>query len=172
MESIKIPVGKNNYALVDPDDFEKVSTHSWWLHSKGYASTTLRSNGTPKNVKMHVMIAGPNKDHKNRNRLDNRKENLRTASRTQNSQNRFRENKNGYKGVRISSAKTRSYRARIIINKREICLGSFPTAREAAQAYDEAAILGFGEFACLNLPDERSSEMTMRIAQLFSGLNI
>lgn len=90
-------------------------------------------------------------DHINHNTLDNRLENLRIATRSQNGANR--RSKRKIKGVTKPNYKYREnkpYRARITVNKKQIFLGWFSTKEEASNAYNTAALKYFGEFAKLN----------------------
>lgn len=95
--------------------------------------------------------AGMEIDHANGDRLDNRLSNLRLASRTQNSTNRkkHKNNRCGYKGVYFDDSRKRakSWRARIVFNKKQLTLGMFATAQEAHEAYKKAALKYFGQFA-------------------------
>lgn len=90
-------------------------------------------------------------DHKNRNPSDNRIENLRIAT---NSQNKFnvgpnKNNKSKLKGVVFEPrAKRRPWNAKIMRNGKTIFLGSFVTPEEAHAAYCAAAAELHGEFAC------------------------
>ena len=86
-------------------------------------------------------------DHINGDGLDNRIENLRPCTRNENLRNRGTWSNTGYKGVKKSKKK---YVAQIIINKKNIFLGTYITPQEAAKAYDKAAIQHFGEFAKVN----------------------
>ena len=90
-------------------------------------------------------------DHINGNGLDNRKENLRLCNSTQNAANTglWSTNTSGYKGVRLQK-RTGKYEAYIIIKNRPNHLGTFTDAKLAAQAYNNAALNIFGEFAGLN----------------------
>lgn len=86
-------------------------------------------------------------DHINGDRLDNRIENLRPATRKQNSRNRVRpqNNKSGVKGVYRSSPNT--WRAQIKVDGKQIVLGWFRDLGAARAAYLAAAKEHFGEFA-------------------------
>lgn len=87
-------------------------------------------------------------DHANGNRADNRIQNLREASKSQNMQNMGppKDNTSGFKGV--CWAKLRSkWMSRIQINSRYIFLGYHDTPEAAHEAYCEAARKHFGEFA-------------------------
>ena len=114
-----VPLGENakqGYALVSADDVYKVEMNSWRLDSHGYAIKSIKENGKTKNISLHhVVYKKPDKgmviDHINRNKLDNRRENLREVSYSLNSANRSRrksvkENR-PYPGVRrIKNRKT------------------------------------------------------------------
>jgi HNH endonuclease/AP2 domain len=86
-------------------------------------------------------------DHKDRNPADNRIANLRQSSHAENTRNRARHNRSGFKGVTREGSK---WRATISVGGRNIWLGYHPTAEKAAAAYDEAARLYHGEFAQTN----------------------
>lgn len=77
-----------DYALIDEEDFERVGEFSWCKTVEGYANGTI--NGDP--IRMHQFILGKAPsgqviDHINGNKLDNRRENLQMASKSQNGQN-------------------------------------------------------------------------------------
>lgn len=93
-------------------------------------------------------------DHINGIRTDNRIENLRKCTFSQNNMNvkRRKNNRSGYKGVFFKKEKKR-YVAQIRINKTAIHLGCFDTAEEAALVYDKKAKELFGEFAVLNFKE-------------------
>jgi hypothetical protein len=88
-------------------------------------------------------------DHINQNRIDNRIENLRLATISQNTTNAKKQptNTTGYKGV-VFEKKRKKYRASIIKNKKTYYLGSYSTAQEAHKAYKQAAVKLHGDFAC------------------------
>lgn len=90
-------------------------------------------------------------DHKNRVRSDNRLQNLRAATTSQNNMNRPMHRGKGVnlKGVSFHK-RSKTYRARIKINKTSHWLGQFACANSAALAYDRAATYFFGEFAMTN----------------------
>lgn len=91
-------------------------------------------------------------DHKNGNTLDNRRENLRICTYSENNRNRKQissNNKSGYKGVSWDKQKNK-WRTCLNINKKQKHIGFFNDIIEAAKAYNEAAIKYFGEFAKLN----------------------
>ena len=90
-------------------------------------------------------------DHINTIRNDNRWENLREATRSENSRNGpiRKKNKAGYKGV-CWHKRDLIWRAQITVNYKVLHLGNFIIEEEAALAYNEAALKYFGEYAKIN----------------------
>lgn len=90
-------------------------------------------------------------DHRDRNKGNDRWKNLRPATRSQNHFNRsaYRNNTSGFKGVSCDRAR-QQFAADIRANGKRIRLGRFPTAEEAAAAYQNAATREHGEFACFD----------------------
>ncbi len=93
--SIEMELTKGTTAILDKDDHDKVKYMSWWFGSQtGYAYSSLpRERGkSSKNVSLHQHIMSPppglEVDHINRNRLDNRKKNMRNVSRSTNHRNK------------------------------------------------------------------------------------
>jgi hypothetical protein len=87
-------------------------------------------------------------DHIDMNGLNNRWNNLREATHSQNMMNKLYPNSTGFKGVSIRRKCTiRPFVARIHINNRHKHLGYFKTAKEAHTAYVRAAQKEHGEFA-------------------------
>ena len=159
----EIPLTQGKVALVDDEDFEKVSQFQWYANRIGkgdhwYATRNVRRNGKRRPELMHRVIMGleygdPRQvDHRDRvNTLDNRKCNLRVATRPQNSRNIGvpKHNTSGFKGVSWRKQDDK-WGANIKVNGVQRYLGSFPTKELAAVAYDAAAIELHGEFACTN----------------------
>lgn len=150
--------GKGKSALVDDDSYEFLIRFKWSCNADGYAignSKVKRIYGT---VLMHRIImsapADSQVDHKNHNRLDNQKSNLRIATDTQNGRNRqpLIQKTSKYKGVTWHKA-SGLWRATIKVNKKAIELGKFSTQKDAAIAYNHAALVHFGEFAFINSVD-------------------
>lgn len=149
--------------LVSEEDFDYLNKFKWHKRTAdGYAARTVYDNGKFITVRMHRQIveapSGLVVDHVNRDRLDNRRENLRVATRSQNTANSIKPSTNtsGYKGVSYRKEQDR-WRAFIRVNKKGISLGQYATAIEAARAYNEAALKYFGEYALLNEIDEEES---------------
>ena len=86
-------------------------------------------------------------DHINGDKADNRIENLREATYSQNQMNTGeRRNESGYRGVRFVP-KTGRWAARIYVNGKEIRIGTFASPELASDAYQKKAREIFGEFA-------------------------
>lgn len=90
-------------------------------------------------------------DHRDRNKLNNRIENLRPCTSSQNKGNiqLLPTNTSGYRGVSLN-ARSQKWHAQIKIHGKQTYLGRFDTPEEAAMLYNQAAIEHFGEFAFLN----------------------
>lgn len=136
--------------LVDADDYPILIRFNWNIHPNGYARTTIQD----KCVFMHHLILGTNPgayvaDHINKTPLDNRKCNLRWATKQGNSANSRPRGPYGFKGVRKQRSGTK-YCAYITVDGKQQHLGSFNTADRAAEAYNKAAIKAFGQYASLN----------------------
>jgi hypothetical protein len=142
---------ENNYFLISISKLEYVLRHSWYLDSNGYPMTytgrskTLHKNLLGKQEKGYVI------DHINRNKLDNRLENLRVISARENSYNRTKNksSNNKYKGVIKRGEK---YVASITKNGIRKEISGFDTEEDAARMYDMMAEELFGEFAGKNFP--------------------
>ncbi len=84
-------------------------------------------------------------------RTNNHHENLRAATHSENSRNRKKhsDGSSAYQGVSYYK-RTNKWRARIAIHEKHTFLGYFESEREAAEAYNAAAALHYGEFAKVN----------------------
>ena len=135
--------------LVDAEDIDRIREYYWYENDQGYIVTCVGKN---KFVRLHRMImnAFPEDiiDHKNRDKKDNRKSNLRLATKQLNGINRTasKTNHTGVKGV-SRSANGQKFVARICYNGKTLYLGTFPSIEEAYQARYDKEVELFGEFA-------------------------
>lgn len=150
-----IPLTQGKFAIVDNEDFDALNKHKWCvLGKRDYVVRAMRNRENKRiTVYMHRVIMGAIRridevDHVNLNRLDNRRSNLRKATRFQNSCNRPKtiRNKSGHKGVRWRKDELK-WEALIGVNGKLIGLGMFMDINEAAMAYQTAAKKYHGEFA-------------------------
>lgn len=149
---VMIPLTHGKFAIVDEADAGPVSDIQWYAIKCRNTWYALRSVPSSEGTGMHVLVADcKGIDHANGNGLDNRRVNLRPATRSQNGANRPppSNNTSGYKGV-YWSRPTRKWRAVIRVNDRKANLGYFTDPVDAARAYNAAALEAWGEFAWLN----------------------
>jgi len=152
MKKIKLTQGYE--ATVSDEDFQYLSQWKWQiLKAKRNRFYAQRDQGR---IKMHREIAarmglntsGMDIDHRDRNGLNNTRENLRLATRSQNvfSSGARSNNTSGIKGV-CWNKKRQKWFATIRVNRKARWLGEFDTKEAAAKARREAEIEAFGEFA-------------------------
>ncbi|HEX4501069.1 MAG TPA: AP2/ERF family transcription factor [Scandinavium sp.] len=152
-----IPLTRGKIAIIDTEDFVRLSQWNWRVTVNSCDFYAVRNGKNKKNVYMHRQIIGckpkEHADHKNHDTLDNRKNNIRKCTRTQNMCNRKAQIncKSGFKGV-VWRPTSKKWSAGINYESRHIALGCFNTKEEAARAYDVAAKFYQGEFAHLNFP--------------------
>jgi len=141
---------KGFYTLVDNEDYSFLNQYKWY-YKNGYAARH-NPDKSPKHILMHKQILNQSNfiDHINGNKLDNRKSNLRVATKSQNAANsRKRKGSSKFKGVYWDKSKNK-WKAAIGFKNKRITIGRFSSELEAAKAYNKAAIEYFGEFARLN----------------------
>ena len=162
--SKRIKLTKGKFAIVDDADYARITSHRWqalFRDGHWHAARSTKCPGTPRTIYMHHEVmgvwGGTRLDHRNRNGLDNRKQNLRKCTKAQNAWNGFRRIRgktSRYKGVCSSGVCTgRPWLATITKGGKQIYLGRHATQKEAAKAYDRAARNLFGEFAAPNFSE-------------------
>ena len=163
----RIRMAQPRYAKVDPADYKRLRKYEWFAEKGTRNFYAVRRANDPKRSKFAVIYMhrelievgdGLLIDHVNQNSMDNRKANLRGATRAQNLRNRKKfSNSSGskYKGI-YRRKNYRKWLARITFEKKTIHLGCFRDEIEAAKAYDRAAMKYHKEFACLNFPESAS----------------
>lgn len=144
-KGIQLTQGK--VALVDADDLEYLNqwyaVHNYWSGSNYCA------------IRMHRIVMNLNDksklvDHIDHNGLNNTKDNLRIATRFQNSSNRRSVKNSTSQYLGVSSAFNK-WKSEIYKNKKKFYLGLFESEEDAALAYNNAAKIIHGEFANLNI---------------------
>jgi hypothetical protein len=121
------------------------------IHVRGYRQIRIDGHLYMAHQLAWLVVHGcwPEKlvDHKNRNKADNRIDNLRLATNSQNKANcaAYRGSKSGIKGVAVTNSGR--YLARIKINDAPVHLGTFDTAEAATDAFNEAHKSVHGEFS-------------------------
>jgi len=150
MKEIKLTQG--HVTIVDDEWFDMLSSIN--CHSKVMGDFVYAA--AMKSERIHRVIMDAPKgmvvDHINGNTLDNRKENLRICTRSQNQQNQFSRSRgetSKYKGV-CWCRTWKKWKVKISHNYKIQNLGSFDNEIEAAITYNEAAKRLHGEFANLN----------------------
>jgi hypothetical protein len=155
---MKIPLTQGKFTLVDDEDYDYLNQWKWYYH-EGYA-VRMAPRPERQRIHMHRVILERmgfkdfgDSDHINRSRADNRRHNLRPATRRQNQCNQSKryDNTSGYTGV-YWERQRRKWRVQLGLNGRTKHIGRFDDKKEAARAYDMAAIIHHGEFAQLNFP--------------------
>ena len=148
----RVPISDTQEAIIDIADLHLVEGKRWTrTRPTGpcYAVTRHRYDGQVKPALLHRLILdappGYFVDHIDRDRLNNRRANLRLCNPTVNAINRSSApNKTGFRGVWQHG---RGYYASICVNRKKVHIGPFSTAELAAAAYTGAATVVHGEVA-------------------------
>lgn len=170
MVEVPLKNGNGRIALIDDQDAERVLALTWRYYFN--RSTKSAYVIAKRCLLLHRFIleaeTGTNIDHRDGDRLNCQRSNLRAATQSQNLQNtrlRTKGTVTGFKGVsHIPNRKgtPNRYTAKIRWQGKRLQLGWFRTAEEAAYAYDARARELFGEFACLNFPQEGEQSVHRR----------
>ena len=154
---IVIPLTQNKFTKIDNDDYEIVKDYKWCYH-QGYAKTNITlPNGKRKSLLMHRLILGLTDpkiqaDHINHNKLDNRRNNLRSCNIQQNHMNQSSRKNSTSKYLGVSWNKNaKKWHSNIRFNNKRIHLGLYTNENDAAKAYNLKAKELFKEFANLNI---------------------
>ena len=133
--------------LYDKEDDHIIQGHTWHIQkikNRFYAGTNIKSeDGKYKKRYLHQMIMNPPKgmdtDHINGNTCDNRRQNLRVCTRSENMQNRGKQktNTSGFVGV-VASGK--NWKAQMRHEGKHIYFGTYRTRAEAARARDRGVV--------------------------------
>lgn len=148
--------GAGKKAIIDDSDLDIVSKYRWFLSRDNMVYSSMRVGISEtgliirRNIALHQLILntrglGIIVDHKDHNRLNNKRENLRTCSNAQNGQNRRPNSGRKYKGITEENGK---YRVRIQANGKRYNLGVYADLEQAVLAYNAKAKLVHGDYAC------------------------
>jgi hypothetical protein len=161
--AIGISLSTGDITWIDPDDFTLVASRMWGRSKakNGHAITgrpIITASGQEERL-LHraILDVGPAAlvDHRDLDRLNNRRRNIRVANYCENAQHSVHHpSVSGYRGVSIAHGK---YKVAIRAANKLIYIGRFESIVDAAKAYDAAAINLHGEFAILNFPEENRS---------------
>jgi len=163
---IVMPVQSKKYGLhyifIDGEDFDKIKGYTWGISKYNEldsfrATTSICVNGKQKKISMQSLIIkrpeGMIIDHKDRNPLNNTKNNLRICTQKHNRMNskkRSGAKYSEYKGVSFNK-RCSKYFSTIGVNNKRIFLGNFDLEIDAAKAYNESALIYYKEYAVLNV---------------------
>jgi hypothetical protein len=136
-----IPLTQGKIALVDDEDYDRLSPHKWYAHNRCQTSYAQRWIENKVCMMHRIILSAPTGveiDHIDGNGLNNQKSNLRVVTRRQNSQNLHGVVKTSkYVGVhRIHPSRKNCWRAEISVNNKLVSLGCYPSEEEAACAYN------------------------------------
>lgn len=159
----EIPLTQGQVALVDDEDYARLSIYKWYPIQRGNTFYAVRNSLGPNNhhIYMHHEIMGRpaiglEVDHIDGDGLNNQKINLREVTHSQNHMNQRPTNGSSkFKGVSWHS-RNNKWQTQIQFEGSHRHLGYFISEEEAARAYDVAALEYFGEFARPNFLPEAS----------------
>ena len=149
-----IQLTQGYFAQVDDEDFEELQKYRWWINKVGSRIYAYGAAGCKKIAMHRYLLKETNRnvdiDHIDGNQLNNRRNNLRKATRAQNNANQkiAERNNTGYKGVSYCSE-----RGLWVASVASYHIGRFSCIKEAARHYNKAAFDKWGEFARLNNVD-------------------
>src|SRR6266851_357302 len=139
-----IPLTQGQTAIVDEEDFDWLSQWNWLAQWSEKTKSFYAQHHRNPVMSMHRLILGCSEseegDHKDHNTLNNRRNNLRKCTGSQNCSNRRirADNVSGFKGV-YWKVEREKWVAQIKTGGVCRWLGYFDTAQEAAEVYDTAA---------------------------------
>lgn len=160
MKKISLTHTQGKFATVDDIDYEFLMEWNWYFDGDYAVRHSHKSEGSIKRrtILMHRVVLSQKlghsdfeeTDHKNQNKIDNQRSNLRPASSMQNKRNtKVRQGSSKFKGVNWHKSH-KKWQVQIRFEGKLKHLGHFTDEIKAAKAYNKAASEYFGEFARLN----------------------
>jgi hypothetical protein len=153
--------GENKSFKIDKNDYPLIMDYKWFLNNQGYPYTFGKGsvNFGKRGKTLHKFLfrkqhieKGYVIDHINRDKLDNRRNNLRIITQKENSYNRTKNSNstNTYKGVKIDKKTLGTYKAIVTKDNVKYEIKDIPDEESAAKIYDIMAEELFGEYAGKN----------------------
>ena len=136
----------------DLDDLPIIESRRWYVDKDGYLTSSYYYLGQLRIVRFHRIVAhakpGQWVEHKDKNRANNRKQNMRCCSYSENNRNRglYSTNTSGVAGISFDKKRNR-WAASITYNSKRIFIGRFRDKEDAIIARLETEVELFGEFA-------------------------
>jgi hypothetical protein len=160
-DTVLVPLTQGKFAVIDAADADDILRFRWCF-DKGYATRKRQAWETPGSrlIAMHRQILGIQNagrwvlgDHRDGERLNNRRSNLRRVTAKENASNKAsqRGSSSPFLGVGWH-VRLKRWEAAISNGGKRYWLGYYADAEEAARAYDRAARRAYGEFARTNFP--------------------
>jgi hypothetical protein len=154
-----IELSQGRVAIVDDEDFDWLSAWKWHYHRRkgaitGYARRTDRKNGDQRTIQMHNEIyhhyhreSFQELDHINTCGCDNRKSNIRLATRSANCVNKQRRSDNTSNKTGVTwYRQDQKWVARLQLPGKRLYLGGFVKKKDAIAARRHAEIAHFKEY--------------------------
>lgn len=168
-----IKLTQNKICQVDDEDFELLSQIKWHANKSRNTFYAKSSEYGP----MHKFLLSPNNpkiqiDHIDGNGLNNQRSNLRLATNAENAANRGKTTRanltSKYKGVYYNK-KTKKYYASVKKHGKVVFSKSFLLEKDAAIAYNKAALKYHGDFAFLNKVNSEK-EIISGVEEIINGV--
>lgn len=128
--------------IVDDEDYERLSQHAWHPHPKGYAQRSCKIDGKRKCMLIHQEVVGAipeghEVDHKDRDKRNNQRCNLRVVTSSTNQHNRSMPSTNtsGVKGV-CWIPRIQRWRAHMKFQGKNVLCQNFKYRKEAIEALE------------------------------------
>lgn len=134
-ETVKVKMTNCDEIMIcDLDDWDKLKVFCWSKGNTGYAEARVNGKTTPFHHLVIKCEKGMVRDHRNRNKMDNRKCNLRVVTYSENNSNRPYKNKTGHRGIAKNGS---GFSASITLNGKKKHIGTYRTIEEAVKARSE-----------------------------------